>query len=288
MPLKAVGLALHKAAKAVHGLGFFGETRGVTVNQFKEGTTMHPPRRAGDPGGGKRRAFFGIASGTMKASDFRTMLLCHRHNFLYVHIAKTGGTSVRRALVPYRRGHPYAVLQFLCSRMSGFTGHKLGCKFPRHARVVAAEQMLPREFFDGLFKFAFVRNPWDLQVSSYHHLKRERPHLVQEHPEFADFLCWKLNPDRDYQYHLDTSIEIQSDYLKGADGGIVVDFVGRYERLQEDFNHVCETVGIKPFDLPHRRKATDRSKYRDYYDEETRQLVAARFAEDIERFEYTF
>lgn len=216
------------------------------------------------------------------------MLLCHRYNFLYVHIAKTGGTSVRRALVPYRRGHPYAIFQFLCSRMSGWSGHKLGCKFPRHSRIVAAEQMLPREFFDQLFKFAFVRNPWDLQVSSYHHLKRERPLLLEGQETFADFLRWKLDPERPYQYHLDTSIEIQSDYLKGVDGSIVVNFIGRYERLQEDFDHVCTTVGIKPFALPHRRKATDRTKYRDYYDAETKQLVAERFAEDINRFEYTF
>lgn len=217
------------------------------------------------------------------------MLLCHRYKFLFVHIAKTGGTSVRRALVPYRRGHPYAVLQFLCSRMSGMTGHQLGCKFPRHSRIVAAEQMLPKEFFDSLFKFAFVRNPWDLQVSSFHHLKRERPHLVEGRDDFETFLRWKLDPARPYQYHLDTSIEIQSDYLKGPDGKtVLVDFVGRYERLQEDFNTVCDRVGIRPFDLPHRRKATDRSAYREYYDDGTRALVAEYFAEDIERFEYTF
>lgn len=216
------------------------------------------------------------------------MLLCHRYNFLFVHIAKTGGTSVRRALTPYRRLHPYAFLQFLNSRMSHFTGHRLGCKFPRHARIVAAEQMLPREFFDRLYKFGFVRNPWDLQVSSYHHLKRERPALLEGHASFEAFLRWKLNPERPYQYHLDTSIEIQADYLKGVSGELVVNFVGRYERLQEDFDTVCSAVGIKPFALPHRRKATDRSNYRQYYTAETQKMVADYFAEDIDRFGYSF
>jgi len=47
--------------------------------------------------------------------------------------------------------------------------HELAIKLPRHSKAIAAKEMLPREFYDSLFKFAFVRNPWDLQVSSYHH-----------------------------------------------------------------------------------------------------------------------
>lgn len=216
------------------------------------------------------------------------MLLCHRYRFLFVHVAKTGGSSIRRALRPYRRGHPYAALQFFNRRFSRLTHHRLGCQFPRHARIVAAEEMLPHDFFEQLYKFGFVRNPWDLQVSSYHHLRRERPELLRGRKDFEVFLRWKLDAQRLYQYHLDTSIEIQANYLKGGSGELAVNFVGRYERLQEDFDTVCETVGIRPFRLPHRRRATDRTAYREYYTAETRALVARHFAEDIERFGYEF
>ena len=106
------------------------------------------------------------------------MILSNRYNFLYVHIAKTGGTSVRAALKSLQWKDPYYLAQFICSRLSHLTGHRIAAKLPRHAKIIAAQEMLPHEFFDGLFKFAFVRNPWDLQVSSYHHLKRERPHLL--------------------------------------------------------------------------------------------------------------
>ncbi len=216
------------------------------------------------------------------------MLLSHKYNFLFVHIAKTGGTSVRSALQKYRWRDPYYLPQFIASKLSGLTRHEVGIKFPRHAKIVAAKEMLPHAFFDGLFKFAFVRNPWDLQVSSFHHIRRERPHVMQGKDDFEAFLKWKLDPEREYQYHIDTSIELQSDYLIDLHGHVVVDFIGHYETLQEDFNEACRHVGIKPFDLPHKRKAKDRSDYRKYYSDETTKMVARHFERDIDILKYTF
>jgi hypothetical protein len=215
------------------------------------------------------------------------MLICHRHHFLFVHIAKTAGTSVRSTLNRLRWRDPYFIPQFICSRISGLTGHRIACKIPRHAKVIAAYEMLPREVFDGLFKFAFVRNPWDLQVSSYHHLKRERPHLVGDR-DFATFLRYKLDPARPYQYHLDTSIELQSDYLVDLHGKVLVDFIGRFETLNDDFVTICQRIGVKPPALEHKRQAKDRGGYQKYYTPETADLVAEHFAADIAMFGYRF
>lgn len=215
------------------------------------------------------------------------MLISHKHKFLFVHIAKTGGTSVRSTLNRLRWSDPYFIPQFICSRISHWTGHRIGAKIPRHAKAIAAYEMLPRDVYDALFKFAFVRNPWDLQVSSYHHLKRERPHLVGER-DFESFLRWKLDPARPYQYHIDTSIALQSDYLIDLHGKVIVDFIGRYEKLQEDFRHVCATIGIAQPPLAHKRQAKDRSSYQKYYTDETASLVAEYFRADVEMFGYTF
>jgi len=216
------------------------------------------------------------------------MLLSYRYNFLFVHIAKTGGTSVRAALSPLRWRDPLYLPQFICSRLSHLTGHRIASKLPRHARVIAAKETLPHEVFERLFKFAFVRNPWDLQVSSYHHIRRERPHLMAHIADFPEFIRWKLDPQRPYQYHVDTSIGLQSDYLKDLHGNVIVDFVGRYESLHEDFEAVCRHIGVKGIELPHKRKATDRKPYREYYDDELAELVANYFKADIELFGYTF
>lgn len=217
------------------------------------------------------------------------MLLSNRYNFLYVHIAKTGGTSVRAALRALQWRDPYYLAQFAASRLSHLTGHRIAAKLPRHARIICAQEMLPKEFFDGLYKFAFVRNPWDLQVSSYHHLKRERPQLLAGRESFAAFTRWKLDPQRPYQYHLDTAIGLQTDYLVDLRGNLLTDFIGRYERLHEDWHTICARIGIVPPALPHKRQAQDRERdYRRYYDDDTARLVADHFRRDIELLNYRF
>jgi hypothetical protein len=216
------------------------------------------------------------------------MLLSIKYNFLFVHIAKTGGTSVRAALAPLRWRDPLYIPQFIASRISHATGHRTASKLPRHAKIIAAKEMLPMELFDSLFKFAFVRNPWDLQVSSWHHLRRERPRLVEDIEDFPEFIRWKLDPDRPYQYHVDTSIELQTDYLKDLHGEIIVDFIGKYEKLEEDYHEACRRIGITPPPLPHKRQAKGRTGYRSYYDDRTAGMVAEYFRPDIEAFGYSF
>lgn len=217
------------------------------------------------------------------------MLLSNRHRFLFVHVAKTGGTSIRAALQPLRWRDPYFYPQMICNRLSSMTGHRIGAKFPRHAKIIAAKEMLPQELFEQLFKFAIVRNPWDLQVSSYHHIRRERPHLTAHIDSFEEFIHWKLDPERSYQFHIDTSIEQQSDYLVDLHGNLLTDFIGRYENLHDDFNTICEHIGIRTPALPHRRKATDRDKdYRSYYSDVLAAKVAAHFQQDIELLGYSF
>lgn len=216
------------------------------------------------------------------------MLISYRYKFLFIHIAKTGGTSIRSALNPYKWKDPYCIPLFICSRLSSMFGHRLACKLPRHAKVIAAYEMLPREFYDSLFKFAFVRNPWDLQVSSFHHIKRERPHLMKHIQNFESFLLWKMDKNRPYHYIIDTSMELQSDYLVDLQGNIIVDFIGKYEKLQEDFDKICRQIGIPTSKLPHKRKAKDRDNYRKYYNDRTAELVAEHFKKDIEMFGYKF
>lgn len=217
------------------------------------------------------------------------MLLSAKYRFLFVHIAKTGGTSVRAALQGLRWRDPYYLPMFLCSRLSHMTGHKIGSKFPRHSRIVAAKEMLPEDFYQSLFKFAVVRNPWDLQVSSYHHIRRERPHVMSHIKDFESFIHWKLDPERPYQYHVDTSIQSQLDYLIDLQGNIQTDFIGHYETLQEDFDTIRTRLGVSNLNLPHKRKAKDRkSDFRTYYSDALAEKVGDYFQRDIDAFGYRF
>ncbi len=217
------------------------------------------------------------------------MLLSLKYNFLFVHIAKTGGTSVRAALQPLRWRDPWYYAQFICSRLSHASGHRIGSKFPRHARIIGAQEMLPEDLFRGLFKFAIVRNPWDLQVSSYHHIRRERPHLIEHLQDFDQFIRWKLDPERPYQYHIDTSIQFQLDYLVDLHEKILVDYIGHYENLHGDFEQICKKLGLEQLKLPHKREARERKKdYRSYYSDGLAELVGSYFESDISGLGYRF
>lgn len=217
------------------------------------------------------------------------MLFSPKYRFLFVHIPKTGGTSVRAALAPLRWRDPSYWPLWLCARLSHLSGHRLALKLPRHAKIIAAKELLPHDYFASLFKFTIVRNPWDLQVSSFHHIRRERPHYLGGHDDFTAFLRWKLDPERPYQYHLDVSITPQSDYLVDLHGRLCVDFIGRYERLESDFAEICRRLGLSARRLPHHRRAIDRqSDYRHYYTDETAAWIAHHFARDLALFGYRF
>jgi hypothetical protein len=106
---------------------------------------------------------------------------------------------------------------------------------------------------------------------------------------FDQFIRWKLDPERPYQFHVDTSIELQSDYVVDLHGKVLVDFVGRYESLEQDFTEACRRIGVAPPTLLHKRQATDRKKdYRSYYSDELAEMVAQRFEPDIRIFGYSF
>lgn len=217
------------------------------------------------------------------------MFLSPRHRILFVHIAKTGGTSIRKALSRLHWTDPYAVPIHLVNGLTRLLKYRTGAKFPRHAKAIAAYECIGEPFWSQLFKFTFVRNPWDLQVSSWHHLRRVPEAPTDQFRSFEEFLRFKFDEERPFQYFFEASSQIQSYYILDHAGRILVDFVGRYERLHEDFAEACRRGGLPALKLPHERRSPDRSRdYRPYYNDVTAELVARHYALDIQLFGYSF
>jgi hypothetical protein len=79
-----------------------------------------------------------------------------------------------------------------------------------------------------------------------------------------------------FQYH----------YAYAPDGTKLVDFVGRFERINRDFDRVMEHLGLDA-ELPH-RNPTDHRGYRSYYTDDTAAMIRDLYAIDVETFGYTF
>ena len=138
---------------------------------------------------------------------------------------------------------------------------------------------------DNYFKFAFVRNPWDMVVSHYEYRKRRRKgcrNLVKQY--YLNGFKFFLDNMRLGRTHLKKQ---QCEFIMDWRGKSYVDYIGRFENFQEDFNTVCDKIGMDRHQLPH-NNVSHHKHYTEYYDDETREIVAEKYARDIEYFGYKF
>jgi chondroitin 4-sulfotransferase 11 len=194
------------------------------------------------------------------------MLISPKTKSIFIHIQKTGGSSIEQAL--------RTVDSALARNPYG----------GRHAYAKDFRGTVDPVRWDSYYKFAFVRNPWDRLVSRHRMCmevmgNRFQTYVRNNHPEFSDFI---RNGNSNALSRTGCN---QLDYITDDNGNVLVDFIGRYENLEEDFRNMdLAGCAVK---LPHINKSTH-SDYRNYYTDETREIVAQRFAKDCEFFGYQF
>ena len=214
----------------------------------------------------------------------------------FVHIPRTGGSSIRKALSNY-----------------SYLGNEGG-----HLSVSALLEDWQEDrlqVYFNTFWFAFVRNPWDRFVSSYTYLKAQpdtKPgrlfnELIKPFRTFKDFV---MNIDGP---HVRNTLDViaktrggsfssfrklsttnlfdhfapQRVFTKDKHGTQLLDFVGKFENLQKDFNVACEKIGIPACTLPITNIANHKP-YQEYYDDESRKVIEGEYNGDIEEFGYSY
>jgi len=230
------------------------------------------------------------------------MIVSHAHRFIFLKTKKTAGTSIELALTKLcgeddiitpltaidearrvdergaqnwkRHGWWNSPRPFWKRRLLKFTAADYG--FYNHMTADAARTLLnDDEMWRSYFKFAFDRNPWDRQVSFYQHRYRKEP----SPPPFPDFI------------HGDKRARINNYEIYSLAGDVAVDFVGRYENLEADLKHALAQVGLKLDAALPRAKGTfrkDRRPYREFYDNDTRDIVGDWYAREIKLLDYAF
>ena len=206
------------------------------------------------------------------------MLLSVSHRFIFVHVNKAAGSSMKRALEQFDRQPSRSPLNKLKSKLHLARDYRKRF-YPVHTYASQLQRELPAEVYNDFFKFAFVRNPWDWLVSTYNYLRNTPTHRhhrrVLAMKSFAEYAEFEIA-------HGDRS---QAAFVcKNKD--VIVDFVGRFETLDDDFAIVCERLGIDVA-LPHTNR-TRHGDYREHYDDKLAEIVGQHWRQDIGLFGYDF
>ncbi len=229
-------------------------------------------------------------------------MICNSFSCIFVHIPKTAGRSVEMFFINklhLSRENDADRAQLLItdnddpSKGTEKLSHLSATEYVQCGHVTQQE-------FSRFYKFSFVRNPWARLVSEY----RYRNYL--NHKSFKDFVMNKLPPPgRGDKYR---HIMPQTEMLYDKDGNLLVDFVGKFEHLQQDFEQVCKHLGFIDSRLLHINSSDKKSRelrrkvrnflyrngenelrsYVDFYDTETREIVTRLYHGDIKNFDYNF
>ena len=80
----------------------------------------------------------------------------------------------------------------------------------------------------------------------------------------------------------------QYTFIAEPNGKVKLDFIGRFENLANDFEHICSRLE-KPSTLKHKNPTRSKHKdYRSYYNARTIDIVSRLYAKDNKLFSYEF
>jgi len=203
-------------------------------------------------------------------------MISHEYKCIFLHIEKNAGTSIEKHLL----GHDM--------------WNRLETRRLKHLTAKKTKEIYAK-YWNNYFKFSIIRNPWDRWVSYYSHFLH---YEVLDVPfyEFTKKPLQSINNSvtrERYETFLTTDEGLpllhcsQKQFLKNKKDEIEVDFICRFENLQQDYSYVCDEIGADIKQLGHEME-TKRKSYHSYYDAASRDIVERRFKDDVEYFNYKF
>jgi hypothetical protein len=236
-------------------------------------------------------------------------MISHQDKCLFVHIPKVAGQSIESIFVE-RMGLTWQQREALLLKPNPEPSRGP----PRLAHLTAQEYLdygyLTPAQFNQYFKFSFVRNPWARIVSEYNYRRQHGDSVYQS--DFKTFLFKNFPTEKQDNYLLAKDyyrhVLPQVGFLYDQQGHCLVDFIGKFENIQQDFNLILSKIGLEPIELPHKNKTQASGKlakirarfqqllssgqssrhYSEYYDLESKAFISQLYASDIAKFDYSF
>ncbi|WP_299493699.1 sulfotransferase family 2 domain-containing protein [Acaryochloris sp. IP29b_bin.137] len=179
------------------------------------------------------------------------MIINHKYKFIFLKTRKTAGTSIEIALSKFCDTHdvitPISQDDEVTRQEMGFPGPRNYCialkyyskrdwfkairkaerhKFYNHATAKYIQERIPAQIWNSYFKFTFERSPFDKAISRYYWS------TVDPRPEISDYLN-------------SVKTELLSNWsIYTINDQIAVDFVGRYETLDDDLAKIKDKLGL--------------------------------------------
>ncbi|WP_438991037.1 sulfotransferase family 2 domain-containing protein [Lentibacter sp.] len=214
------------------------------------------------------------------------MIISRGRQYIFVHIPKTGGTSLALALEAraMRDDLMLGDTPKAQKRRKKLVGAPARGRLWKHSTLADIEGLVSDGEIEQMLCFTLVRNPWDRMVSYYHWLKAQR----FEHPavgaakrlDFGGFLrapevvgAMKAHP--------------YESYMAGSDGRARQALFIRLEHFAQDSAPLAEHLGFE-LALPRANASLRERDYRRYYSAAECEAVAQMSAVDIARFGYCF
>jgi len=197
------------------------------------------------------------------------------HRTTFLHIGKTGGVSIEKAL-----GLPPRDYRNFCPEF--IFGLKNGVMI-QHARFQFLEQFMTEEQ-KGFFRFTIIRNPWHRMISAFYYLL---PAHLRRFQTFENWLEDKYEKIVDGRWTEGSHFVPQIEYTH-QDGKQIVDRILRTETLADDFSRMCKEQGIKAGELKKLNVSRLRDKKLEDYTPKTRDMISEMYALEIDHFGFKY
>jgi HD superfamily phosphohydrolase len=194
-------------------------------------------------------------------------MISDQKQLIFIHINRTGGSTIEEKIFEAKR-----------NKQDHRPAQQLAYKFPNR--------------WQNYFKFCVVRNPWDKMVSMYHHRsqnfanrKRWDTKHFKSGGKYDTFDKWLKCIERGDHKYAERNITSQIKWIQ-VDGEIDMDYIIYYDNYAHEINKILDWLNINA--QIENINQSKRKSYYEYYTEETKELIAKWFEQDIKKFGFQF